>query len=146
VPIFLRHVEPNYLLSRIDGAIIVFDTTSESSLLKAQAILKSLEEYSSTHPAVILVGNKCDENGDEVPIIVEQGHMISLQYNISYAIISAKNGHNVEEVFKFLGRIIMLNRKEDCNMYTSRKTNYIYEIMLWIITFIAGTYLISCIK
>jgi 50S ribosomal subunit-associated GTPase HflX len=147
VPIFLRHVEPNYLLSRTDGAIIVFDTTSESSLLKAQAILESLKQYSSTHPGVILVGNKCDEMSDKVSIILEQGHMISMKYNISYAIISAKNGHNVEEVFTFLGRIIMLNRKEDYNMYTSIKTkNYIYDIMLWIIAFIGGTYFISCIK
>lgn len=93
------------------------------------------------------MGNKCDEISDKVSIILEQGHMLSQKYNISYAVISAKNGHNVEEVFQFLGRIIMLDKKEDCNIYTSRKDyDYVYEMILWFIAFIGGSYLISCIK
>lgn len=111
VPFFLRQIDPNYLFSKTDGAIIVYDQTDENSLIKAETILESLKEYYLNHSAVILVGNKCEVMNEDVCILSDRAYQLAQIYKISYAEISARNGHNVEEVFKYLARIILRNRK-----------------------------------
>jgi small GTP-binding protein len=98
----------------INGAVLVFDLNDADSFIALNAWMRELENNkSSTDVNVILVGNKCDIEKDEVTDEDILEFMKESVYPISYIKTSAKTGHNVSKVFETLVQ----------NMYDFNKLN-----------------------
>jgi Ras-related protein Rab-1A len=98
----------------INGAVLEFDLNDADSFIALNAWMRELENNkSSTDVNVILVGNKCDIEKDEVTDEDILEFMKESVYPISYIKTSAKTGHNVSKVFETLVQ----------NMYDFNKLN-----------------------
>ena len=86
------------------GALIVYDITSTETLMEAQRWLKELRTQSgSTSPIVIvLVGNKLDL-AEYRQVTEDEGRRVATEEGALWFEISAKDGTNLDEMFKALG-------------------------------------------
>lgn len=86
------------------GALLVYDCTSRESFEALDGWLAQLSSNSDTRVVVMLLGNKCDLPGREVP------YNVAMEYararNIGFVEVSAKTGMNVRNAFNCLTREI----------------------------------------
>ena len=92
-----------------DGIIFVYDVTNAKSFANLKDWLISTEEYQCKK---IVVGNKIDL-GDKRVIKKERIEQFAKEKNIQCFETSAKNGENIENIFKEITRLIVGNKTEE---------------------------------
>jgi len=92
-----RSLTPSFYRKAL-GAIIVYDITNRESLLKLDAWMEELENYTDNpHIATIVVGNKIDK---ERVISREEGQKFARKHRALFLETSAKHDQFVADVFK----------------------------------------------
>jgi len=99
------------------AAIIVFDLSSRDSFDKAQIWVDELREKSSPDQIVAFVANKLDIQ-DKRQVSKEEGENYASQHDLLYLETSAKDGTNVNELFKLLAD--KLPKNDQARLYSNR--------------------------
>jgi Ras-related protein Rab-8A len=93
----------------IHGAIIVYDITDRKSFQHLNHWVKELREYAEDSVAIIIVGNKCDnENGRKVSI--QEGQEYAASINCPFLETSSKTPIFIDEIFT---KISLKQNQED---------------------------------
>jgi len=95
------------------GALIVFDVGVTNSFNNLANWIEDLDRYSSTVVAKIIVGNKNDRS-DRL-LETDSARSWSDRNELVYMESSAKNGHNIENLFTALGRQMLTKHKPIVN-------------------------------
>ncbi len=92
-----------------DGAIIVFDLTSQQSFEQLSDWIEDLKSYGPGDTEIIIIGNKSDLVNERV---IPQEDIISfVKEDYSYFEVSAKNGNNISLAFDKIKELMMENKK-----------------------------------
>ena len=95
-----------------DGVILIYDITNEFSYDNISTWMENIYQVKGKDFPVILIGNKCDAEGERV-IIKEKGEQLAKQYNISFFETSNKMGTNIQEAgLKLINKIIENNIRD----------------------------------
>lgn len=81
------------------GILLVFDVCDKRSFVDVANWLNEVEKFSSPDVVKILVGNKCDMQGER-EVSREEGELFASSMDMKYFETSAKSNRNVENVFK----------------------------------------------
>jgi Ras-related protein Rab-8A len=87
------------------GIIIVYDVTDRRSFDNIPNWIKQVEEHTTNGVDKLLVGNKCDAQGER-RVSQEEGRRLANDYGLSFLETSAKSNINVEEAFYTLARMV----------------------------------------
>lgn len=87
------------------GFILMYDIANEESFNAVQDWVTQIKTYSWDNAQVVLVGNKCDLEGDRI-ISTERGCHLANQLGLEFLETSAKENINVKTVFERLVDII----------------------------------------
>ena len=86
------------------GALVVFDLTQRATFEHVTKWLSDFRERAGHNPVVILVGNKSDLS--DRAVAAAEADAFARENGTGYFETSAKDGQNVQEVFKFLAQQI----------------------------------------
>ncbi|XP_035276410.1 ras-related protein Rab-3B-like [Anguilla anguilla] len=90
------------------GFVLMYDITNEESFNAVQDWATQIKTYSLDSAQVILVGNKCDRQGERVVTLL-RGKGLAQQLGFEYVETSAKENTNVRRVFDRLVDVILAN-------------------------------------
>ena len=88
------------------GIILIYDVTDQNSFKNIRNWIKQIEVHGDISVKKVLVGNKCNEPGRV--ITEEEGKKLAKEYNIGFFESSARTGKNVNEVFNYLVKEIIM--------------------------------------
>lgn len=88
--------------------LLVFSVASRDSFRRIEGFYNSLMKIKK-NPTFLLIGNKCDVNGDCREVREEEGHHLAEFLGCQYLETSAKLGMNVMEIFEQLVRRLREN-------------------------------------
>lgn len=96
-----------------NGVILFFDKTYKYSFDSLDKWIKEIIEIDDTNKPIIVCGNKCDLNTNVEYIEIDNfiSKYIKKGYNIIYLDTSAKNGHNINLVFKIIANLLLEQSK-----------------------------------
>ncbi|KAK7082707.1 Ras-related protein Rab-37 [Halocaridina rubra] len=83
--------------------LLLYDVMNKGSFDNTRAWLAEVHEYAQDDVVIMLIGNKCDVNGDRV-IRREDGERLAREYNVAFMETSAKTGLNVDLAFMAVAR------------------------------------------
>ncbi|KAJ3424570.1 ras-related protein rab-2-a [Anaeramoeba flamelloides] len=87
------------------SAILVYDVTRRDTFDQLESWIEDARQNASENTQIIIVGNKIDlENKREVS--EEEGRKFAEENGLWFLEVSAKSGHNVNQVFQNMTRII----------------------------------------
>jgi Ras-related protein Rab-2A len=81
--------------------ILTYDITNIHSFYDIERWLKDAKTYSSSHPTIILIGNKCDLDFKRA-VPIEKAQKYANDNNILFLESSAKENINIKEIFSIL--------------------------------------------
>lgn len=84
------------------GALLIFDVGDCASLVGVEKWLDQLPSVAEPGLHTVLVGNKCDLEGDKRKVSAEEARQFAAARHMRYIETSAKTGLNVEEAFQGL--------------------------------------------
>ncbi|XP_053647988.2 ras-related protein Rab-8A [Cherax quadricarinatus] len=83
--------------------LLLYDVMNKNSYDNTRAWLAEVHEYAQDDVVIMLIGNKCDVNGDRV-VRREDGERLAREYNVAFMETSAKTGLNVDLAFMAVAR------------------------------------------
>jgi Ras-related protein Rab-2A len=86
--------------------ILTYDITNIHSFYDIENWLKDAKTYSSSHPSIILIGNKCDLDFRRA-VSKEKAQKYANDNNIFFLESSAKENKNIKEIFTILSSGIL---------------------------------------
>jgi small GTP-binding protein len=92
-----RSVSTAYFRDAV-GAILVYDITNQDTFEDLGTWLTDLQQLCHPSAFILLVGNKCDREGDR-KVGAQEVQDFADQYRLEYVETSALSGHNIQEVF-----------------------------------------------
>lgn len=96
-------------LKKGDGFLCVFGVNDGDSFEQTNTLIKKVHLVKRNNPAILLVGNKCDE-ATERKVDSIRGEARASHYGIPYVETSALNGINIKEAFSLVVRLIRLSK------------------------------------
>ncbi|KAI8094928.1 ras family-domain-containing protein [Gilbertella persicaria] len=93
------------------AAIVAYDITKASTLIKAKSWVKELQRQANTDIVIALVGNKldlCEEDEEERQVPKEDAQAYADEAGLLFFETSAKSSHNVDHVFTSIAEKIPL--------------------------------------
>lgn len=100
---------------RCDIAVIVYDTTSHDTFMKAKTWITRIRRETEKEPMFILVGNKVDLGNH---VFIEEAKQYARENNMVFYECSAKTGQNVQDIFnvscyEFISKSISNNNQNE---------------------------------
>lgn len=95
-----RGLSPSYLRNA-EAVLLLYDITSSESFEHVSGWMETINKYTPSNLATILVGNKSDCEKERV-ISYEEGQALAEKFNILFKETSAMKGTGVNEVFTSL--------------------------------------------
>ncbi|KAM3138547.1 hypothetical protein pb186bvf_009299 [Paramecium bursaria] len=111
------------------GAVVVYDVTRRDTFNHVQDWLNEARQNGNPTMTIILVGNKADMESMR-QVTLEEGKRMSQELNLSFLEVSAKTGHQVDDIFamsagqilqKVVDRVIDV-KDEVCRLKINNKT------------------------
>lgn len=102
-----RSLIPSYIRDS-SCAVIVYDICSRASFMNTIQWIEDVRNERGNDVIIMLVGNKYDNNDKRV-ITEQEANNKAKEHNVMYIETSAKNGHNVKELFKKLAMALPNN-------------------------------------
>ncbi|CAB4011765.1 ras and EF-hand domain-containing homolog isoform X6 [Paramuricea clavata] len=112
-----RSIAKSYF-RRVDGVLLLYDVTCESSFVNIRDWMSTIEESSQKKVPIMLCGNKCDlrdsylREGRKV-VSRESGQRLAKHYDALFIETSAKDGKHIEDACKELARILTSLENEE---------------------------------
>ncbi|PWY98885.1 putative GTP-binding protein ypt5 [Testicularia cyperi] len=94
-------------------AVVVYDITQPSSLDKAKAWIRELQRQADPNIIIALAGNKADLASTRRAIPTEEAEKYAEEENLLFLETSAKDSHNVSELFTMIARKLPLEQAAD---------------------------------
>ena len=92
------------------AAILVYSKTNKSSFDNLGMWIRDIKNNTEQDMPIFLVGNKCDEEKENIVLNEEDGEELSKLYNLKYFCeASAKNSININEIFEEVAKVIYKN-------------------------------------
>ena len=94
------------------AGLVVFDITDRNTFMNVRGWIDKLFELADQEVEIVLIGSKhdlCDVRAVEV----EEAQALASEYGIVYFEVSAFTGHNVDEVFRYIGAKVTHKIKEN---------------------------------
>merc|ERR1711935_911355 len=88
------------------GIILVYDITDRTTFVEIENWLSEIQQHASPNVARLLVGNKCDMEGER-QVSYQDGKDYADSLGIPFLETSAKQKINIEECFKKLTSVIL---------------------------------------
>lgn len=85
------------------GIMVMYDVTDRESFFNIQTWMSEVEKNASDNISRILVGNKCDLEGQRA-VSTEEGQELADHYCVRFLETSAKDSKNVEQAFTLMTR------------------------------------------
>lgn len=99
------------LYRAVEAAIVVYSVGSKQSFDRVPYWLEQLTKKSTnTNIVTLIVGNKCDLQGDFREVLQEQGEDFCRQQNLHFFETSAKEDKNVTEAFELLLELVLFKK------------------------------------
>ncbi|KAM8776895.1 ras-related protein Rab-44 [Rhynchonycteris naso] len=97
------HSMTRQVLRKADGAVLMYDVTSQESFAHVRYWLDCLQDAGADGVVILLLGNKmdCDE---ERQVSIEAGQQLAQELGVSFGECSAALGHNILEPMVNLAR------------------------------------------
>ena len=95
------------LFQKVQGIIIVYDITNYSSFENISNWIHSINDKCGTMP-VLIVGNKIDKE-DEREVGTDEGKEFANDRGLLFCEVSAKTGHNIDEIFNNILDLLIEN-------------------------------------
>ncbi|EGR34204.1 Ras-related protein Rab-2 [Ichthyophthirius multifiliis] len=102
-------------------AFLVYDITNRQSFQNVANWLDEINNYSNEKITIILIGNKSDL-GNNRQVQFQEGQQFADSFNIQFIETSAKQGENIELVFKKSTELV-LNKIEKGEINPSNESN-----------------------
>jgi len=118
-----RTITPVYY-RKVDGVVMVYDITDRNSFESINYWMKNLKDNADSNIKVILVGNKFDL-ADKRAVTKEEGDNLAESYGLKFMEASAKNRHNVNDLFASLSVDILEYRQNTGNSSGANATTAI---------------------
>ena len=99
-----RSLIPNYIRDSA-AAIIVFDICSSESFANIDTWISDVKAERGDQALIVLVGNKVDKE-DERTVDSGEAESKAQELQIPYIETSAQTGHNVQQLFKMVSRML----------------------------------------
>lgn len=90
-----------------EGIILVYDVSDRDTFLQIETWLGDLEQNKKKKAQIILVGNKIDLPNRKVD--TSEAKNIADKYGVRYLEVSAKTGHNIDEIFNNILDLLIEN-------------------------------------
>lgn len=85
------------------GIMVMYDVTDRESFFNIQTWMSEVEKNASDNISRILVGNKCDLEGQRA-VSFEEGQELADHYCVRFMETSAKDSKNVDQAFTLMTR------------------------------------------
>ena len=121
-----RNIAKNYFQSS-DGFLLVYDISSKDSFDKLDFWKDQIKSNAPENAKLIIVGNKCDLEGNR-QVKKEEGQHFADSNKVPFYETSAKTSMNVKTVFELLAKIIVndektvVNKKRASQVLKKKKT------------------------
>ncbi|XP_010434712.1 PREDICTED: ras-related protein RABB1a [Camelina sativa] len=92
-----RSVTRLYYRGRV-GTLLVYDITRRETFNHLASWLEEARQHASENMTTILIGNKCDLEGERV-VSTEEGEQFAREHGLIFMEASAKTAQNVEKAF-----------------------------------------------
>ena len=107
-----RNSIPRDFYKNSHGVLLLYDTTNPTSFKNIKIWIEILREHAEMNSPIFLIGNKVDLV-DKRKVSINDGEVLSFEYNMNFFETSARNKINVDEVFSQLIDKIYLNYKNN---------------------------------
>ena len=106
----------NQYINGLNGILLVYDITSRETFNKIDNWMERVKERLDINKvAIILIGNKCDDN-DNREINKDEGQSLAKKFGVDFFETSAATGENIKEAFlALLKKLIQLNEGNKSN-------------------------------
>ena len=110
-------------------AVVVFDITNRNTFTSVQRWFNDIKKECDDNILIVLVGNKSDlENKRQV--MYDEAKTLADEFNVSYYETSAKNGNNVDKMFKELIQVVEETIRNDENSWANMNLRKIDNFVL----------------
>eukprot|EP00195_Chlamydomonas_chlamydogama_P011414 CAMPEP_0202901966 /NCGR_PEP_ID=MMETSP1392-20130828/15605_1 /ASSEMBLY_ACC=CAM_ASM_000868 /TAXON_ID=225041 /ORGANISM="Chlamydomonas chlamydogama, Strain SAG 11-48b" /LENGTH=163 /DNA_ID=CAMNT_0049588635 /DNA_START=389 /DNA_END=880 /DNA_ORIENTATION=- len=89
------------------GILLVYDVTDEASFNNIRNWMRNIEQHASDKVNKILVGNKSDMAEEKRAVPYSKAKAFADEYKLHFFETSAKENHNVDEVFYAISKDVM---------------------------------------
>lgn len=89
-----------------EGILLVYDITDATSFEDVKTWMHQIDQFADKVCDKVLVGNKCDLEGDRA-VSTEQGQAMAKNYGINFYEASAKSNLNIAEAFEDLAKQVL---------------------------------------
>jgi len=93
-----------------DGIIMVYDTCDRESFDHIDSWVQEVDKYATDGTCKILVGNKCDAEGER-QVSTEEGKKKAAELGVKFVETSAKINHAVGEAFELVSKELIVLRE-----------------------------------
>ncbi|XP_027224129.2 ras-related protein Rab-26 isoform X4 [Penaeus vannamei] len=106
--------------------LLLYDVMSKTSFDNTRAWLGEVHEYAQDDVVIMLIGNKCDVNGERV-VRREDGERLAREYNVAFMETSAKTGLNVDLAFMAVARELKARKSNNPNERKFNVADYVRQ-------------------
>ncbi|XP_042875830.1 ras-related protein Rab-37-like [Penaeus japonicus] len=106
--------------------LLLYDVMSKTSFDNTRAWLAEVHEYAQDDVVIMLIGNKCDVNGERV-VRREDGERLAREYNVAFMETSAKTGLNVDLAFMAVARELKARKSNNPNERKFNVADYVRQ-------------------
>ncbi len=94
---------------KADGIVVFYDITDPSSFDNISSWITRVKEQCPQEVQLVLVGNKCDQEGDR-KISIDSGMELSKRLKVPFFEASALTNYNIDETFMEIATKIMMKK------------------------------------
>nr|XP_045617721.1 ras-related protein Rab-37-like [Procambarus clarkii] len=106
--------------------LLLYDVMNKNSYDNTRAWLAEVHEYAQDDVVIMLIGNKCDVNGERV-VRREDGERLAREYNVAFMETSAKTGLNVDLAFMAVARELKARKSNNPNDRKFNVADYVRQ-------------------
>ena len=109
-------------IKNADGIILMYDITKQTTFDSVSEWMENIRKAKSNEFPVVLIGNKCDLEGERV-ITKEEGEELANKYGLSFYETSNKDGTNIEASCLDLVNKAIIDKQEELKKNPGRKSS-----------------------